>query len=356
MGARNDTSVHKRTRGGKPILIIDFFYVDAAGRQQRYRKDASVQTLTAARAEAARLKALAATTGSVEAKPAGRTFKAFVKDTFTALFMPRYKKGTRIRYEGLFRQILDDEVGDVKLEEIDGVVFRTLAAKLTAKDIHPKGACNLLRSVLRAAVEVGEIEEMPAIPKKLWKASKKLPDAPSDDEIRKMLDVAHGWIKTVIALCVFAGLRVSEARALEVRDIDFTREAIHLRQAFSENELSTLKNDHDRIVPLIPELASILRVAVRNKLPRARVVLNNKGNTPSRQAVYSALQALLQRHRLAQRSVHALRHAFCSVLIRRGASVEAVRLLAGHSDLQTTQRYVHAAAADLRAAMAKLGN
>lgn len=117
MGARNDTSVHKRTRGGKPILIIDFLYVDAAGRQQRYRKDASVQTLTAARAEAARLKALAATTGSVEAKPAGRTFKAFVKDTFTftALFMPRYKKGTRIRYEGLFKQILDDQVGGPKV-------------------------------------------------------------------------------------------------------------------------------------------------------------------------------------------------------------------------------------------------
>lgn len=109
-------------------------------------------------------------------------------------------------------------------------------------------------------------------------------------------------------------------------------------------------------MPLIPELAAILRDAVRKKLPRARVVVNNKGNTPTRQAVYSALQALLQRHDLPQRSVHALRHAFCSVLIRRGASVEAVRLLAGHSDLQTTQRYVHAAAADLRAAMAKLGN
>jgi integrase len=356
MGTRNDTSVFKRTRGGKPHLILDFSYVDAAGRQQRYRKDASVQTLAAARAEATRLKALAAATGSVEARPAGRAFKAFVDGTFTALFMPRYKKGTRIRYEGILKQVLLDAVGDLPLEEIDGVQFRTLAAKLATRDIHPKGACNLLRSVLRAAVEVGELDEMPVIPKKLWSSSKKLPDAPSEDEVRAMLEVATGWIKTVIALCVFAGLRVSEARALEVRDIDFNRGALHLRQAFSENELSTLKSGHDRIVPLIPELAAILRDAVRNKLPRARVVVNNAGNTPTRQAVYSALQALLQRHDLPQRSVHALRHAFCSVLIRRGANVEAVRLLAGHADLQTTQRYVHAAAADLRAAMAKLGN
>ena len=53
--------------------------------------------------------------------------------------------------------------------------------------------------------------------------------------------------------------------------------------------------------------------------------------------------------------MHAYRHAFCSMLVRRGASLEAVRLLAGHADLKTTQRYVHATAGDLRAAMAKLG-
>lgn len=356
MGARNDTSVHKRTRGGKPILIIDFSYVDAAGRQQRYRKDASVQTLTAARAEATRLKALAAATGSVEAKSAARTFKAFVADTFTDLFMPRFKPGTRLRYEGIFKQVLLAAIGDVPLDEIGGVHFRTLAARLAARDVHPKGPCNLLRTVLRAAVEVSELGKMPDIPRKLWSASKKLPDAPSEVEVRAMLHVARGWIGTVIALCALAGLRVSEVRALEVRDIDFDREGIHLRQAFSENELSTLKSGNDRMVPLIPELAAILRDAVRSKLPRAKVVLNGKGNTPTRQAVYSSLQSLLRRHGLRQRSVHSLRHAFCSVLIRRGASVEAVRLLAGHSDLQTTQRYIHAAAADLRSAMAKLGN
>jgi site-specific recombinase XerD len=38
-----------------------------------------------------------------------------------------------------------------------------------------------------------------------------------------------------------------------------------------------------------------------------------------------------------------------------GASAEAVRVLAGHSKLEMTQRYAHAAPADLRAAIDKLG-
>jgi len=50
-------------------------------------------------------------------------------------------------------------------------------------------------------------------------------------------------------------------------------------------------------------------------------------------------------------SVHALRHAFCSQLVRVGTGVEAVRVLAGHSSTAVTNRYVHANAADLRGAM-----
>jgi site-specific recombinase XerD len=53
-------------------------------------------------------------------------------------------------------------------------------------------------------------------------------------------------------------------------------------------------------------------------------------------------------------SFHSLRHYFCSALIRRGVGVEAVRLLAGHSKLDVTQRYVHATGDDLRAAIARL--
>jgi site-specific recombinase XerD len=45
---------------------------------------------------------------------------------------------------------------------------------------------------------------------------------------------------------------------------------------------------------------------------------------------------------------------FISELVRRGAGLEAVRVLAGHSKLEMTQWYAHAVTADLRAAIDRL--
>jgi site-specific recombinase XerD len=57
---------------------------------------------------------------------------------------------------------------------------------------------------------------------------------------------------------------------------------------------------------------------------------------------------------LKERSFHSLRHYFITELVRRGVGLEAVRTLAGHSNLDMTQRYAHATADDLRAAIEKL--
>jgi site-specific recombinase XerD len=101
-------------------------------------------------------------------------------------------------------------------------------------------------------------------------------------------------------------------------------------------------------------LAEVLTQAMRGKLPAARVVLNANGRTPSRQAVLSALKEVQKRHSLPPRSFHSLRHYFLSALVRGGANLEAVRELAGHSKLLTTQRYLHASGADLRDAVSRL--
>jgi len=128
---------------------------------------------------------------------------------------------------------------------------------------------------------------------------------------------------------------------------------ITVRWALSENQPVAPKSGDERVVPIGAPLAEVLAPTLRGKLPAARVVLNENGRTPSRQAVLSALKQVQKRHSLPPRSF-SLRHYFLTALVRGGANLEAVRELAGHSKLLTTQRYLHASGADLRDAVSRL--
>jgi site-specific recombinase XerD len=109
-------------------------------------------------------------------------------------------------------------------------------------------------------------------------------------------------------------------------------------------------------VDLVPELAERLRVACDGKADDERVVVLDTGRTPGRQELLYRFQTFLRRSKVKVRSFHSLPHFFISEMVRKGASVEAVRELAGHSSLAHTQRYAHATDDDRRAAVNKLVN
>lgn len=360
MGTRNISGVRKVLRGDKPRWFIDFPYTDKDGVRQRFRRDASVQNYAAALAEAARLMKRAAETGSVEEattttpKRAAMAYAAFVSGPFEQLYMPAYRPATARRYRELHAQRVLAFFGEKALDAIGPGDFRAFAALLHTDGVHTKGPINLVRTVVRAAWESGLIETLPECPRGLVVVGRKVADAPSQDEVEAMLR-APGWLGVAIALAAMAGLRMGEVRALEVRDIGFDQHRILVRRAMSEKESLTPKSGHEREVPLAAGLEARLREAVKDKLPRARVVIDQDGRTPERQEVLSVFKRFLRRQGLRERSFHSLRHHFISELMKCGASAEAVRVLAGHSNLEMTQRYAHAATADLRAAIDKLG-
>jgi integrase len=355
MGKRSN-GYRKEVRGDGALWIIDFSYRDTNGRMRRYRRDASVQSAAGACGEAKRLMQLAVETGSLETKPPSMTFAEFIETRFRPIHMVTLcRPATRVRYEALLRQGVLEEFGKRRLADEWAMPMRKYAATLIARGIKTRPHLSFVRTILRSAVDLGELARMPDVPP-LEKRGKKLPDAPSDEDLVALLGNAEGWVRVAIALAAFAGLRSGEVRALEVQDIDLARGRMIIRHAISGDEVLTPKSGHERVVPIAPELKVILTEAMRLKLPHARVVLNTRGESPERTAILTALNALENRIGLRRWSFHSLRHYFCSTLIRRGGSLEAVRVLAGHSNLSVTQRYVHATGADLEAAIARLGN
>jgi integrase len=359
MGVRG-TGVRTVARRGRRVLVIDFRYTDQHGVRRRFKRDAASQVLHAARAEADRLQRLAAETGSPEAAPpASMILQAFVDDRWRPLYGPRYRPGTLERYEALLGQGLLEQLGSKRLADIDGPCVRAFLAgvasqpsKRTGRTVQTRPHHDFVRTLLRAAKDLGELAELPGDLPPRPRPAKKLPDAPPLEEIQQTLALAVGWLRVAIALGIYAGLRSGEIRALQVRDVDLGQGVLRIRRTLSGDVECAPKGNKDRNVPIVPELDPIMREAIRRKLPKARVVLTSEGETPTRQSIWTRLDALQKAHGLPHRSVHQLRHGFCTWTLRAGIDVESVRILAGHTDLATTQRYVHADATRARALMA----
>ena len=357
MGTKNISGVRKVVRGGKPHWVVDFRYDDAAGLRQRFRRDASVQNFAATLAEAKRLMQRAAETGNplgdAQEAPAKPTLRSFVEGAFEKRFMPSYRPATRDRYRALLRQGILAFFGDMPLEEVQRGPVREYIAKLEERGVQVKGPVNFVRTIVRAAREEKLVDQMPDF-SKLVKTGKKLPSTYSDDDVVRVRSAAVGWVKVAVDLAALAGLRLGEVLAIEVRDVDLVGGQLHVRRALSLDTVMEPKSGDERPVPITDDLRDTLKEAVRGKLPRARLVVDEQGRTPRRQEVLRHLKKLLVQVDVQERSFHALRHYFCTTLVRRGVNVEAVRQLAGHTSLAVTSRYVHANSADLVDAVQKL--
>jgi hypothetical protein len=131
MGEKNRSGVRVEKRGGRRILVIDFRYRTKDGREERYRRDAHVQTMTGARAEAERLKRAAIDNGTLEPAPTMPKFESFVREQFMPLVMAGYSPATRERYTRiLFREGVVESLGDKRVDEIGAREFLELAAKI----------------------------------------------------------------------------------------------------------------------------------------------------------------------------------------------------------------------------------
>ena len=124
-----------------------------------------------------------------------------------------------------------------------------------------------------------------------------------------------------------AGLRSAEAVALDVADVDFEQELVHVRKG---------KGAKDRVVPLGEEAAWWVAEYLRDARPELAVggesalFLSVRG----RRLDTSTLRRLVPHP-------HRLRHAFATHLLEGGVDLRVIQELLGHSSLSTTQMYSH---------------
>lgn len=164
-----------------------------------------------------------------------------------------------------------------------------------------------------------------------------LPTVLSKEEIERMLATTtnpkHNFL---ISLMYSAGLRVSEAIKIHMRDFDLDRKIIMVRQG---------KGQKDRCTLLSEKLIPILKKQLLLKKPNDYLFTGSggSGHLTSASADKIVKKSAESAGIAKNVSCHSLRHSFATHLLEAGTSIRYIQELLGHSRLETTQIYTKVA-------------
>ncbi|TML04311.1 MAG: hypothetical protein E6G36_06605 [Actinobacteria bacterium] len=251
------------------------------------------------------------------------------------LASPRLGEATRRAYRGdveefgrwLEQRQTTVEAVDVRvLMEYVTDLGRARPRKLAPATIARKIAA--VRSFLRFTLGPARVPDGSLAPRR----PRRLPDTPKTAEVEAALDALDGdgplalRNRALVELVYSAGLRSSEAVGLDLVDVDFDREQLHVRG----------KGGKERIVPLGEEAGHLLARYLRDARPE---LIREAQNAVFVSARGRRLDTSTLRRIFAH--PHRLRHAFATHLLEGGADLRTIQELLGHSSLSTTQLYSH---------------
>ncbi len=248
-----------------------------------------------------------------------------------------------------------DEQDVTHLEKIDRLFLRGYMASLMISGYNRSSVSrklSALKSFFRYLRHIGNIEldqtDLATGPKK----EKKLPVVASSHEIDRLLDepdtVTDAGIRdrALLELLYAAGLRVSEANAMILADIDLRT-----------NEVRVIgKGSKSRVVLFGKQAAYWLEAYLQDVRPKFTsrrsddaVWMNQSGGRLSTRSI----QRIVKKYAVAAGldpdfHTHSLRHSFATHLLDGGADLRVVQDLLGHSSPATTQIYTQVSAEQAR--------
>ena len=171
--------------------------------------------------------------------------------------------------------------------------------------------------------------------------------APEPEEVRLMLEIVPDRWRPLIVTLTFSGLRISEARGLRWKDLDFAAGTINVVQrADRYNKIGPPKSDSSRReIPMLPMVENTLR-AWQSKCPKGELDLvfpNGSGKIEGLPNIsrrgFRPLQVacgIVDEDGEPKYGLHALRHFFASWLLREGFDIKSVQKWLGHASATMT--------------------
>ncbi len=204
-----------------------------------------------------------------------------------------------------------------------------------------------LRSFYKFLVKRNQLGSNPVAAVRTPKQEKKLPKFLEYEEVRKLLETPpmNNWLgardRAILETLYSTGIRVSELVALNMDDVDFLGEVVHVRGKGKKERISPIGSSALQTIQHYMEFRN-KRAQSNSNFDSKVLFVSKQGRRLSTRSVRRKMDKYLKMAGLDPAiSPHTLRHSFATHMLNNGADLRSVQELLGHQSLSTTQVYTH---------------
>lgn len=235
---------------------------------------------------------------------------------------------------------------EIATEHATYPMIRSWIAQLAESKLEPRSINRkiaTLRSFFKYLVIQEAVASNPMQKIRVLKMDKPLPAFVRENDMVSVFEKPFentftGWRdRLVLELFYATGIRLSELLTLSEKNIDLKQQTIKVLG----------KRNKERVIPFTQNLVSIIKsyTEIRNRdvsnQNHGLLLVTETGSACYPMLIYRIVKEHLQATTAERKSPHILRHTYATHLLDKGAEINAVKDLLGHSSLAATQVYTH---------------
>jgi site-specific recombinase XerD len=231
---------------------------------------------------------------------------------------------------GRFADFIQKPIGDATADDVRNFQLYLIEEKKVGWSSFNQAVCGLRFLYTTTLPKSWPVAMIP-----FGKRPRRLPTVLAFEEVEELLRCTKNLKQRTFLMTLYAGgLRLSEAAALQLADIDSRRMQLNVASG---------KGSKQRLVPLSPRLLTALRTYWKEYRPTQYLF---PGKTPDRPyaatSIQKAIKASAKRAGIKKNvTPHTLRHSYATGLLEAGVDILTISRLLGHASFATTMLYLH---------------